>query len=377
MNTKFGFYKIGDFVTLSKIEAIELHRRTKIHPQWIFNDEAFSACDWSVEPSVSLEEIYKRRALQLREKYDYIVLFFSGGADSTNVLHSFINNNIHVDELLCYHTKSVAGEHGVGEQEIFRVAVPTAKRAQEINPNIKIREIDLTKNILEFYQDKKNKFDLLYDKNDYWSPNHMGLTSLSDHIPEWKQLADKGKRICLLRGADKPQIFYDDQGWHVKFLDILVGNSIDIKSVREKNLWFDHEFFYWTPDLPDVIIKQAHVVKHFLQTAKSTSPGLSLQPSFFQAKTINGKKYYMTCDQLHRLIYPTWDINTFTMGKHSTPLASPRDSWFFSKTEFAKESEIARMNLQAVKQIVGDYWLNDRDHITAGLKGMWSKSYYF
>ena len=35
---KFGYYLVGDFKTYSKVEAIELHKLTGIHPHWNFNE---------------------------------------------------------------------------------------------------------------------------------------------------------------------------------------------------------------------------------------------------------------------------------------------------------------------------------------------------
>ena len=59
---KFGYYKIGNKKTYSKLEAIELHDRTGVHPEWEFNSAEFSCYDWSKEPSESLGELYKNRA---------------------------------------------------------------------------------------------------------------------------------------------------------------------------------------------------------------------------------------------------------------------------------------------------------------------------
>ena len=91
---RFGYYTVGTFKTYSKLMAILEHEKTGVHPQWHFNDEEFSAHDWKQEPQESLVELYRRRAQQIRDRYDYLVLFYSGGADSTNILQTFINNDI-------------------------------------------------------------------------------------------------------------------------------------------------------------------------------------------------------------------------------------------------------------------------------------------
>ena len=376
MNKKFGFYQVGSLSTASKIEAIELHYKTGIHPTWNFNDEVFGTADWTQEPSDSLWEIYRQRAQQLREKYDYLVLFFSGGADSTNILDSFVKNGIHLDEILCYHSyKGSQNKFAPGEVEIFNVALPVARSICEQNPNIKLIEVDITESTVDFYRNKRNKFDLIYHKNDLWTPNHLGLTNIKEQVVDWKHIIDSGKTVGMIHGIDKPRVFFENNRYYFKFLDILVSNSMDTKVVRNVNDWENHELFYWTPDMPKIVIKQAHVLRKFLEVANEHTPGLVTTKTSFEGKKINSRQYWLTSDVLHQLIYPNWNINTFSIGKHSTPNASPRDSWFFSKNEFSKEFEIYKLSLDAIKSIAQEYWLNDINQVTCGTKGMWSKSY--
>jgi hypothetical protein len=97
---RFGFYQVGNFKTFSKMEAIELQQATGIHPHWNFNEEVFKAYDWTQEPPESLWELYTKRARQLREKYDYLVLNFSGGPDSHLMIRAFLENNIPFEDKL-------------------------------------------------------------------------------------------------------------------------------------------------------------------------------------------------------------------------------------------------------------------------------------
>ena len=53
---------------------------------------------WRFEVISSLDK--DKYAQQLREKYDYIVLAYSGGADSCNVLNSFLDNGIPIDDII-------------------------------------------------------------------------------------------------------------------------------------------------------------------------------------------------------------------------------------------------------------------------------------
>ena len=94
---KRGFYQVGQKKFYSKALAIMESQQSGIYPEFNFNDQKFSTYNWGKEPEQSLQEIYRKRALQLREKYDYLVLSYSSGSDSTNILHSFLFNGIKID----------------------------------------------------------------------------------------------------------------------------------------------------------------------------------------------------------------------------------------------------------------------------------------
>ena len=99
MNRLLGYYKVGNLEFSSKIQACIHSTATKMPVEWVFNDNVFNSYDWTVEPKEDILELYRRRAQQLRDKYDYLILYFSGGSDSYNVLRSYIDNGIKLDEI--------------------------------------------------------------------------------------------------------------------------------------------------------------------------------------------------------------------------------------------------------------------------------------
>ena len=56
--------------------------------------------DWSIEPKENLKELLKQNAQNIRDNYDYLILYFSGGSDSTTMVNAFLDNNIWVDEIV-------------------------------------------------------------------------------------------------------------------------------------------------------------------------------------------------------------------------------------------------------------------------------------
>ena len=107
-NDKLGYYTVGQEKIHHKPIALMRATETNQFPEWHFNRTQLDAQVWDVEPSASLQELYRIRAQQIRDKYDYIRLEFSGGADSTVVLYSFLNNGIFVDEIVTRWPKEAA-----------------------------------------------------------------------------------------------------------------------------------------------------------------------------------------------------------------------------------------------------------------------------
>lgn len=365
---RFGYYQVGHQKIYSKYDAIKLHEKTGIHPEWHFHDEIFSCYNWRQEPTESLTELYRRRAEQLREKYDYIVLFFSGGADSTTVLDSFINNNIHLDEIVSFH-------HYLGNQnrfthtdaEVTNVAIPRAQRALERSPNTKFSLIDLSTYIYDFYKSNRNI--------DYYLQNMITINGRPDTVkykayelePTFLDLIHSGRRVCFLTGQDKPRIHKIGDKWTFKFIDVL--------TVCNGGANTPVEYFYWSADLPELIIKQAHTVKRYLELADASTPFVTTKPKGGNcSKEHNGQTLYLTNHGVHSLIYPSWDIETFTVAKAVSLIYGEKTKWM-QFDQLDPVSVIWRKIIDSWWKSVPDYWKNDPTDIHKGIKGMWSKSY--
>jgi hypothetical protein len=87
----------------NKLEAI-CAQRLLPHATIYFNwyEHLFSQFDFHCEPTEPYTELVRQRAQELRDRYGYIRLWFSGGSDSVSALNAFINNGIHLDEIIVY-----------------------------------------------------------------------------------------------------------------------------------------------------------------------------------------------------------------------------------------------------------------------------------
>ena len=95
-----GYYKVGQKLFNDKLEAILEANSTLADIEWNFYQDVYSKINWLSEPDLSLDQLYKMRAQQIREQYEYVIVLCSGGGDSTNVVYSFLRNGIHIDEII-------------------------------------------------------------------------------------------------------------------------------------------------------------------------------------------------------------------------------------------------------------------------------------
>ena len=109
---KNGYYKVGNSIYSSKLEALMSASSSNQYPYWIFNNEVFDKTAWSIEPHEDINALYQQRALSLREKYDYIVLLYSAGVDSQTVFDSFVAIGQPVDEIVVFWAIGAAEKYG-------------------------------------------------------------------------------------------------------------------------------------------------------------------------------------------------------------------------------------------------------------------------
>lgn len=370
-----GCYRVGDLKFYSKLEAIEMHTKTGTHPHWDFNEAVFSSYDWTIEPSEHILELYKQRAEQLREKYDYIVLMYSGGADSQTVLESFIDNDIKLDEIATYiNYDGSDNKNDFLNSEAFKVSIPKAQELIVQYPWLNHRVIDLTQLTMDKFNLVDTKFNWIYEQNMYISPNNNSRDSLPLKIKEWADLINAGKKVCILWGKDKPRVQCHDGKFFLKFIDF-VDDAATVKSIAGEQPYTD-EFFYWTPDMPKLVIKQGHLIKNYLSRDLVQLPFISTERSDLAYREINNQKYWLSNHGVHQLIYPKWDISTFSAGKAGSVIFTPRDIWFFQLETAQKARQNWQVGLEKFWELIPPYWRNHESDLSKGIKACWSKDYY-
>lgn len=324
-NDKLGYYTVGQEKIYHKPLALIKATETRTFPQWHFNKEVFDPYPWHVEPSASLNELYRIRAQQLRDRYDYIRLEVSGGADSTVVLYSFLKNGIFLDEIVTrwpkagekfippdpYNTKP---ENTLSEWEY--AAKPLLEWVNMYSPRTKITVHDFSKDMLTGKHDES----WIYRARDWLLPSYPFKTAI-DALDDHKHTLDRGKSVCILWGVDKPKVCIKDGKWYAYFMDIQANNcSSDIGSYTNVT----NEYFYWTPDLPELICKQAHIVKNwFDQPVNKYLQHILRWPNY----SLSQRATYESI--IKPLVFPEYDPSTFQVSKPSSSFYNEMDAWFY------------------------------------------------
>lgn len=334
-NPKLGYYTVGNKIFYSKPQMLLESTKTGHFPTWNFNNEVFNAIDTTIEPGIDIRALYKIRAQQLREKYDYLRLEFSGGADSATVLMSFINNGIHLDEIVCRHPEK--GSKGLEPDakntnpeniltEFEYAAKPYLQYVATHHPEIKITVHDFSENIINYKGDES----WIYSAKDYLHVEHTfkhDPLATKDHL----NLAEGGKRIGIIYGIDKPKLCIKDGHWYFYFMDIMASHAQNVTGLYNN---ISTEYFYWQPDLPELIIKQAHIVKNwFMQPQNQHLQFLLRWPNH----SVSNRT---TVESLIKpLIYPDYNPTTWQATKSTTTFYAEMSYWFFknlSDTHFHK-----------------------------------------
>jgi len=261
-----GYYQVGDFRSYSKLEILEMSDQLKRLPTWNFNEETFSSYDWKKEPSKSLRELYADRARQLRKTYDHIVIFYSGGIDSQNIVDTFVENGIPFEEIATYNYHALdPREDSFLHGEQTYVSYPKIKQLQDCGIKFLHRPIDLSEISKEILLD--SKWDQLrgYFGNTRYATSQLAKTYIRERTPDYMKIIESGKKLVFVWGVDKPYLVRTKDGkMSIEFNDqIDVGPGTRTQIVDRE--WEHDELFYWSVDCLDLMCKQAHIVKTFIK----------------------------------------------------------------------------------------------------------------
>ena len=332
LNKGLGYYTVDGIEFDSKIKACIYATQNKKQVEWHFNDDIFGAYDWTVEPTESLTELYHRRARELREQYDYVSISYSGGSDSHNVLMSFIDQGLHVDEILV-NTFEKANTMAVNDPNITaswnfgaEYKLQILPRLEEIRhriPNTKITVRDMSDTVIDYFKNSEEGWSL--EQNEVLNPSGITRYNYLNFV-DTRVNFDKDKKFCIVVGVEKPLTVILDNKFYVIFID----RHTNITSVKQHFTGQENtniEFFYWGPSCADMVAKQAHVIKKYI----TLDPKLIELWTFKDSRsfTINNNKIINPL--LRTVIYEgIWNTSWFQVEKGIQFYHDEIDTWWRS-----------------------------------------------
>jgi hypothetical protein len=388
-NDRFGFFQSGQFRSYSKFACQEHSIQTGNSVEWNFNDEFFSTIDWTQEPTESIKELYAERVRQLREKYDYLVLYLSGGSDSHNILSTFYENDVYLDEILTYHTLKAEKDklaHQANMIEITLAAIPQAEEYKKKFPTTTHRLVDISDIIVDNWTKNLDdlKFNFIYYRNYYLGSFQCAAGELPDLLPAYQRLIDSGKRICFIHGTDKPNINFKDKKWAFRFRsDRIDSGGFSIRR-QMQSAPVDDVFFYWDPDAWRILVKQCHSIRRYFYDhphliRKAWKEGWPEVPdshkAFFYLELPQQNWTHLGSNNvpdsiIKHIIYPHWRPDIVNIGKPPTSLYGWKNQWWHRSNHLPGVKEHIA-GIKHVAKTIGADLLQPKQIV------YFSKPYYF
>ena len=222
---------------INKLDALAEKRTTGQELQ--FNiPEIYNDYDFSLEPAKTFEELCKSHAQKIRNNYEKVHLWYSGGCDSHYILKIFLDNNIKIDQI-----NLVRSGFSDADFEINDYAIPFIKK---LGITAKVHEP-----MLGYYENfyiKKDK--MLGTANDYW--HHFRL---NNHFENLEHHDTQG--VAHIFGKEKPTIKFVNSKWYMYLLDVEVTPQ-------------PHQINFFLED-PMVHSKQCHMLKNAIENEKNVT----------------------------------------------------------------------------------------------------------
>ena len=371
MYKKYGQWKAGDIVFNRKFDAMLHASKNNLKVKFVYHDQVWEKFDRTLLGKVPLSMLYKERAQQLRDSYQYLILNYSGGADSHNILMTFLNNNIKLDEICVKWPKVLMDGNLYSPNNVDRSALnywsewdysvkPTLDWVSRTHPNIKITIKD--------FVGKVESIDIasLFDKIEHIRSGAMLQTaSISDSD---LVLADRSITTGHIYGIDKPLLALGDNNRVGMFFSDLAISPVVPGVLDPENA----ECFYWAPDMPLLTFEMAYQASEYYNINKYKRNYLWRSNN----TASNGMINQFQNDVTKSVCYNTWD-NRFQADKPTKANRTDKWFWFFESSEFETVKNIYIDNVKLrTDMITDDFKIASSDGIS-GFKTMTSSIFYF
>lgn len=357
MGCYVGEWRVGSEIFRNKsmalLRATELGADVSYH----YYDDIFSSVDRSLLGKIPLSVLYKERAQQLRDKYDHLILYYSGGADSRNILMTFLSNDIKLDTVMVKWPFKAVGKNiypitndpdSINYMcEWDLVIKPDLEWLRRKHPEITIELVDW----LEDASDRSFMDRSFDDLHQFTYMSNILRVPSSSQIE--KTLANKGKKVASIYGVDKPVFWLSsDNTFHFLFND----TATTVNPPRDHNP-SGAEYFYWTPDMPIIVYEQCYqLMKWFERNRRYRDLARPMPTSLLSKEEIN-KRWMKQLEITKSVIYPTTNRIIFQADK---PLRS-KENFIGVTKDFYLETHPELYKMKAAWKYHWNSWMQQID----------------
>jgi hypothetical protein len=335
---KYGYYTYKDQIYFNRQDAFAVMLATGDYAGQVkfhFNDDVFSSIDWSKKIDVDISDLYRQRAQQLRDSHKYLILAFSGGSDSTQILLTFLKNNIFLDEIqvICSEkaiakldrSMMLADNEFQNFLEYERAVVPMLKIVRERSPNTKINIVDVSDFIVDQLSKNKMEYFVSNPKYSLQASDYVinQMPRVESYILMITNRHNDKDSVALIRGIEKPMLF----NHRTEIISNFCSMSLNVIVNFKKGLLepaFTMENFFWSREVPLIPVKQAQMLKEKMELDKVYCMRFmeirkKINLAIIEKKNWLGLTYILE-RMYSNVIYPEWNPYTFIATKPSMVL---------------------------------------------------------
>lgn len=299
------------------------YKKTLPHATVYFHwfDDALARLDVSVEPLQTHDELCRQRAQELRDTYGYLRLWFSGGADSQTALDSFVNNNIHLDEIVLTQYPDNVNNVNPAETSDRENAIAALPALQKIKHKLTRTKVTLLQpgvnDINEWFNgatepDKISGFDSLDGNVSFNMELGWALgTKLKNQDPT---------DFCDILGGSKVRLWKNKNNWYFYFIDSAVHDAMFSSRTED---------FFVSRTIPELYLKTVYMLRQFHINSNSSDQDVNT----LHNTTRLGKIYNaaMGRTSVHDVAAFKWYRDTYKPDVWNRHLISGWNSTYFYK----------------------------------------------
>lgn len=321
-----GYYSVNGEIFTNKMYAVKRAVEIGGLLQWHYFDDVFSGVNTKNLGQVSLSELYRQRAQQLRDSYDYLILSYSGGSDSWNILNTFLKNNIKLDCVFVLRSTQVTDKNLYTPNMIDTTDYNHVSEWDFIikkdlewlvahHPEIHIEIGDWTDILINSH---KSPFERLLETTTTQNSISTLLKNVCPCQFELNKLG-QGKTVGKINGADKPMIEEHLGKYYFFFVDVMTPTpTIDVNPSGLEPFYISHKF-------PSLNVERAYAVLSYYKSMPERLPMLKSAHTRPPGKSIDDvyQMFFLMESEERAILYPDWDMRKFQADKAKPSIYLP------------------------------------------------------